>query len=161
MAIREKHHRLPKEYYQGDTVVALTLCVQNRNQIFTTPDIVYAFIGMLEEIIPKHQCFIPVYCFMPDHLHLIVAGLAENTNLLSFIQSFKQKTGYWMSKNLVYVRWQKNYYDHVLRRSESLLGYVRYILDNPVRKGLVAAWQEYPFIGSIGCNFNDVLQGMM
>jgi len=36
-------------------------------------------------------------------------------------------------------------YDHVLRKEESIEGVARYILDNPVRKGLVSDYKEYPF----------------
>ncbi|MBM4287512.1 MAG: hypothetical protein FJ135_05080 [Deltaproteobacteria bacterium] len=161
MVVRQKPHRLPKEYYRGETTVALTLCVQDKKQIFSNPDIVQTFIDMLEELAQKHQCVVPVYCFMPDHLHLIVSGSAEETKLLPFIVSFKQKTGFWLSKNMAGVRWQKNYYDHVLRRQESLIAYIRYIINNPVRKGLVAYWHEYPFIGAIGGNLEDVLHSLI
>ncbi|GEM_PF-1508819 len=49
--------------------------------------------------------------------------------------------------------WQHRGYDHVLRRREyerrTLRKMIRYILENPVRKQLAAAWQEYPFLGSM------------
>lgn len=44
--------------------------------------------------------------------------------------------------------WQSGYYDHVLRNDEGSLGVMRYILENPVRAGLVAEVQEYPYSGS-------------
>jgi hypothetical protein len=44
--------------------------------------------------------------------------------------------------------WQPSYYDHVLRKDEDTLNVARYILDNPVRKGLVKHFLEYGFSGS-------------
>jgi putative transposase len=41
--------------------------------------------------------------------------------------------------------WQKNFYDHIVRSDESLLDLCHYILNNPVRKGIVSTWEEYPY----------------
>jgi len=41
--------------------------------------------------------------------------------------------------------WQRSYYDHIVRKVESLEEICEYILDNPVRKGLVKNCQEYPY----------------
>ena len=161
MGVRQKPHRLPKDSYQGTAIVALTLCVQDRNQVFNNQNIVNDVVTILSEMAQKHDVVILVYCFMPDHLHLVIRGVKDNTNLLAFIAAFKQKTGFWMATNKVGGRWQKNYYDHVLRREESLTAYISYILNNLVRKGLAAFWQEYSFIGSIGGNLEDVLHSLM
>jgi len=39
--------------------------------------------------------------------------------------------------------WQEESFDHVLRSSEDLDAKIDYILQNPVRSGLVADWREY------------------
>lgn len=98
---------------------------------------------------------------MPDHQHLIITGTSLNSDIWNALVSYKQKTGYWMSLNRINFSWQKDFYDHVIRRDENLATQVRYILDNPVRKGLVSTWQEYLFKGSIGCNLEDVLKGII
>ena len=50
----------------------------------------------------------------------------------------------------VTIRWQGDFYDHVLRESErstdefdAILAYIR---GNPERAGLVRHWSEYPYI---------------
>jgi REP element-mobilizing transposase RayT len=75
---------------------------------------------------------------MPDHLHIVVAGTQDDVNLVKFINDYKQKTGFWLSQNQPGVSWQKDFYDHILRKDESLPAVIQYILDNPRRKGLVA-----------------------
>src|SRR2546426_10884176 len=40
--------------------------------------------------------------------------------------------------------WQEESFDHVLRSSESLDAKIDYVLQNPVRKGLVRIASEYP-----------------
>jgi len=66
-----------------------------------------------------------------------------------------------MSANGSSLKWQKDFYDHVIREHEDLSTQARYILDNPVRKEIVSSWQEYPYIGAIGCRLEDVLDGIM
>ena len=66
-----------------------------------------------------------------------------------------------MVKNRPEMGWQKDFYDHIMRTQEDIVAQVKYILDNPVRKGLVVNWEDYPFKGSIGCKLEDVLAGII
>jgi hypothetical protein len=42
--------------------------------------------------------------------------------------------------------WQTESFDHVLRSSDSLDAKVAYVLENPVRRGLVNLWAYYPWL---------------
>jgi hypothetical protein len=42
--------------------------------------------------------------------------------------------------------WQDESFDHVLRHAESLEAKIRYVRENPVRKGLVTRPEEYPWL---------------
>ena len=53
--------------------------------------------------------------------------------------------------------WQRSFYEHVLRRDESTDVTAAYILANPVRAGLAAAPQEYPWLGSFVTTIEDLL----
>jgi len=55
--------------------------------------------------------------------------------------------------------WQPSFYDHVLRNDEDLPAVARYILNNPVRKGLVDHYTEYVFSGSLV--FKDGIEGVL
>jgi len=157
----EKNHRLPREYYLGETTAAFTLCVHDKKTIFQDPAVVHAFVSILITALENSRCIVPVYCFMPDHLHIILTGAEPQADLWKTIVSFKQKTGYWLSRNMPTARWQKDFYDHIIRTEKTVTTQVRYILDNPVRKGIVTSWQDYPYKGSIGCSLDDVLSGIM
>ena len=45
--------------------------------------------------------------------------------------------------------WQLSFWDHFLRGDERLELVIEYVLNNPVRSGLVARWRDYPFSGSL------------
>lgn len=87
------------------------------------------------------------YCIMPNHLHLLLK-LKEKygKTLQNWIAAFKRYTARQASEEFgVQPLWQKNFYEHVVRRDESLEEIAKYIVYNPVRKGLVSNWQEYPY----------------
>ena len=146
--IREKHHRLPEEYYRGYRIVSFTCRVQNQLMFFTTDEIFFLFEEMLLEAIDKHACDAYVYLFMPDPAHMILATKDDSGEVLKAMKLFKQKSGFWLSKHRQNVKWQKDYYDHILRREEDIQKHVRYILANPVRAGIVEDWKDYKFRGS-------------
>jgi REP element-mobilizing transposase RayT len=64
------------------------------------------------------------------------------------MKRFKQRSSFWLAQNRPGIRWQKDFYDHILRRDEDLIRHVRYILANPIRAGLVTDWRQYPYRGS-------------
>jgi hypothetical protein len=41
-----------------------------------------------------------------------------------------------------------------MRQDEDINEQIKYILENPIRKGLVDDWKEYPFKGSTIYNFD-------
>ena len=45
--------------------------------------------------------------------------------------------------------WQAEFFDHLLRSQESYADKWRYVVENPVRAGLVARSQDWPFAGEI------------
>jgi putative transposase len=88
------------------------------------------------------------YCFMPDHLHLLIEGKDSDSDMRKFISSYKQYTSYYYKKETKVPLWQINFYEHVLRKEEDTLTVAYYIFNNPVRKGLVDDYRQYKFLGS-------------
>ncbi len=89
------------------------------------------------------------YCFMPDHLHLLVEAEAEDADLMKFAHAMKQRTGYEYRRVSTDSLWQKGCFDHVLRDDEVMPVVAKYILANPVRGGLCTESGDYPFAGSL------------
>jgi len=164
MDIKEKRHRLPIAFYKGEVSAAFALCLKgdiNAGFSLHNHEMVSIFTDILTSLIARTGCIVPVYCFMPNHQHLIITGTQRDSDIWKAITSYKQKTGFWMKSNKSGIRWQKDFYDHVIRRHEDIATQIKYILDNPVRKRLVSSWEEYPFQGSIGCKIEDILNGIV
>ncbi|MDE3058892.1 MAG: transposase [Bacteroidota bacterium] len=153
--IREKHHRLEEEFYRGCKVVSFTACVKDRVSFFTVEDRFRNCEVFLLKALKEFESEAEVYLFMPDHAHLLLRGENETSDVLKTIKSFKQKSGFWLYQNHPSVHWQKDFYDHILRKEKEVAKHIRYILYNPVRAGLVEDWGEYPFKGSTIHNLNE------
>ena len=85
---------------------------------------------------------------MSDHLHLVVGALTDSCELRAFVSAWKQRTGFLHRRRTGQFLWQPSYFDHVLREEEDTQRVVRYVLENPVRRGLVKEFGDYPFCGS-------------
>ena len=84
---------------------------------------------------------------MPDHLHLLLSLKDEYQKGLQDWVSASKRYSAKRIYELYEVRplWQKNFYDRVVRKEESLPDIASYILHNPVRKGIVSEWESYPY----------------
>ncbi len=156
-SIKEKKHRLPSRSYQGQVAVAFTVRIEGSDDAFTDADLVERFKKYLETSAKRYHCLIPIFCFMPDHLHVIFEGKTDNADAREAMIRFKRLTGRWLSESRKAFRWQKDFYDHILRPNEDVRNQVRYIANNPVRKKLVDDWTKYPHTGSFGYDLHDLV----
>jgi len=158
--IRGKKHHLPRFCYLGQVCVAITACIETGRPIFRNCEIVAAFTDFLREATDRNHCVVPVYCFMPEHLHVVIKGQRDGSDIWMAMSRFKQRSGYWLSKNAS-ACWQSDFYEHIIRRDESFANQIRYIANNPVRRGPVESWDHYPFTGSIGFNLKELLSDIL
>ncbi len=153
--------RLKDFDYLGRYRYFVTICTAHRKNIFDENNaLVKEMVEILAECGGKHGFMIWGYCFMPDHLHFLAEGKNAHSDLKKFIKDYKQKTGYRFANREAAngdKLWQPGYYDHVLRESEDTEGVLRYILNNPVRKGFVAYYLDYRNSGSLVMDVRNVL----
>jgi len=154
-AIREYKHRLPRELYKGKLACVFTSCIREKKELFLTKSIFFPVEKILLDCLRKEECEAYIYLFMPDHCHLLIEGRSDDSDLWEFMVNFKQRSGYWFSQNRLGAEWQKDFYDHILRKEEDLVKQIRYILGNPLRKGLVDNWRKYPYKGSTIYNLDE------
>lgn len=156
--IRERKHRLSRECYRGEVAVAFTLRIESGQSDFYKSDVIQSCVDIVEAICNENRVQ-AVYCFMPDHLHIVLRGQVPDSDLWKAIVDFKQRTGYWYGKNRPQIKWQKEFYDHIVRKDEHLRDVFKYLIANPVVKGATSDWQEYLYKGAIGLDFDDVVNG--
>jgi putative transposase len=140
--------RLPREYYQGDAVVHWTLPVSHRRRGWLDESFHAAFRELLLHTAAREGLLCPVYCLMPDHLHLVWMGLrldSDQRNGMAFLRTH-------LEPKLSPQKFQHQAHDHVLkeheRRRNAFASVCFYIIENPVRAKLATSSGEWKFKGS-------------
>ena len=127
----------------------VTACTQNRRNILATPAIHETVLRFGQEG-PSHGAWIGAYVIMPDHLHLFVATDDEQMAISAWMKSLKNTISKMLRENGVAPpHWQKTFFDHLLRSSESYSEKWNYVRENPVRAGLVPKADHWPYVGEI------------
>jgi putative transposase len=141
--------RLSAEFYQGDAVVHWTLTIFDRDTGWLNESFHLRFREVMLHAAAREGLFCPVYCLMPDHIHLIWIGLRPETD---------QRTGMTFLRThlksfLAPFKFQPQAYDHVLRDEErkqnAFAKICFYILANPVRAGLIKETERWSFCGAV------------
>jgi putative transposase len=108
-----------------------------------------AFVRFAECAHADYDIAVGRYVIMPDHVHLFVSG-PEDFELGRWMGALK----HYLEKRAVQTEsatplWQRGFFDHVLRNDESYAEKWNYVRDNPVRAGLVADADDWPYAGEI------------
>ena len=127
----------------------VTCCTLRRRPHLANNHIHEAFVKFSKNALSDFGIAVGRYVILPDHLHLFVA-LPDSFKLGDWVGTLKR----------VLVRslqgsgsgdpiWQRGFFDHVLRSSESYSEEWNYVRENPVRAGLVKRADDWPFSGEI------------
>ncbi|MBK6793980.1 MAG: transposase [Anaerolineales bacterium] len=111
----------------------------------------------LHTLSPEHYN-LHSYCLMPNHCHLLInqQDIQEPplpidgkhyTSLSHVMRLLKGRTGYTCTKLLGRkgAFWQHESYDHVVRDDREFTRILDYIVNNPVKAGLVEKWQDWSY----------------
>ena len=138
----------------------LTFCTFQRHCVFVTPERVGLVRTQILRSATEQQFALIADCFMPDHLHLLVEGLTDASDCRRFISLAKQFSGFHYQKAFGGRLWQRYGFERVLRHDEATVSVARYILENPLRAGLVKSVSDYPFIGSNVYTVAEILEAV-
>jgi REP-associated tyrosine transposase len=143
---RRTSPRLASFDYVGPYAYSLTVSAARGHRPFTSTVAVRDCLQALSEACAEHRFTIRAYCFMRDHLHLLVEG-SQDSSLVPFMKHFKQLSSYRHKQRTGRLLWHRSYHDHVLRKEEEPRTTAEYIWNNPIRAGLAASRGTDPFVG--------------
>lgn len=122
-----------------------TLCKIEPNSVgdcFSGPNIIISDLGMMVDKYINNidtaysNVSLDCYILMPNHIHLIIAITSNQNNINSastslsqIIKSLKIIT----TKKARFQIWQKNYYEHIIRKEHELDAIREYIINNPFK----------------------------
>jgi putative transposase len=153
--------RLDTFDYIGQQRYFLTFCCRDRVAVFTDRQVSEQTLTQFQRT-SALECFaILAYCLMPDHVHLLVEGVSLNSDFKRFAKMAKQRSGGLYARTRHQRLWQAGYYERVLREEDDARDLARYIVNNPLRAGLVESPSDYPFVGSDVWSLADLLESIV
>ena len=81
-----------------------------------------------------------VCLLMPDHVHGVMA-FGRDRSIKQIVSSWKG----FLAKTCG-IAWQRDFFEHRLRNDENEVAKVHYVRMNPVRAGLVARPEDWPYV---------------
>ncbi|HYE25043.1 MAG TPA: transposase [Clostridia bacterium] len=127
-----------------------TFCTYNR---WILPECVRGLVLQSCQHEHDRRAFISAVVVMPDHVHLIFAPMLDEAknriwHLSEILGGIKSASAHAVNKELRRSGpvWQEETFDHVLRSGENLNEKLVYVVNNPVRRGIVKHPRDYPWL---------------
>ncbi len=127
------------------TLVFVTVCTARRER-WLACDEVHARLGEVWR--QEDRWHVTSYLLMPDHLHFFAQPSALNIGFDEWVTAWKRRFGR-MRPALPGGGWQSLSFHHRIRSYEDACKKLDYMQQNPVRAGLVARTEDWPYRGSI------------
>ena len=146
--------------YLGLHRYSLTFCTDHRRHLLVDPAVVSLVLTQISRAAAENRFAVIAYCFMPDHLHLLIEGRSDASDCKRFIARAKQYSAFYFSRAYHQVLWQRYGYEHVLQDDERSEIVAKYIVEHPIRAGLVRRVEDYPHVGSLEYSLADLVEGV-
>jgi putative transposase len=146
-----KHLRRLERVWIDQPIYFITTCTFGPQAILATGEIATLLSDEWRDAHDRHGWSIGRYVIMPDHVHFFCRAELDAKSLPIFMQKWKPWSSKRMARGLKVAGtiWQEEFFDHVLRSSESYSQKWDYVKENPVRAGLVKKSDDWPFQGEI------------
>src|SRR6266576_4595363 len=147
--IGRKHpiHLDVHERRDAPIIVFLTVCTKDRKAILASSESQALLIAAWGT---AKMWRVGRYVIMPDHVHLFCAPAESETQpLLQWVKYWKYVAARTRTNPVESPIWQRHFWDTKLRRSESYDQKWQYVVENPVRAGLVARSEDWSFQGEL------------
>jgi len=125
-------------YSEPGRIYLVTSVTRGRRPVFSDLAAARVLVRALRREEELQRASTLAYVVMPDHLHWLLA-LGEKRSLSVVVRAVKAVTAHELGCPI----WQAGFHDHALRQEEDLAALARYVVNNPVRAGLVRRVADY------------------
>ncbi|MBI5200293.1 MAG: transposase [Elusimicrobia bacterium] len=136
--------RKPRVHFEGARY-HVTLRGNGKRTLFPDQEAFEYFLKLLAERLPRFECILHVYCLMTNHVHLVIE--VGTIPLGRLIHSLEPAYARYFHKRFGTVGhlFYRPHGAKLCDRDEYLLTLLKYIHNNPIRAGMVAKPEEWPY----------------
>jgi len=137
-------HGIPP-WVESGAIYFITICTEPRsiNQL-CTPEAAAWIRESFEFREQRGDWWVHLLLLMPDHLHAIMS-FAQEPGMTRALTQWKRYAAREHG-----IQWQRDFFEHRLRDSDNRVEKAHYIRMNPVRAGLVAKPEDWPYVWAKG-----------
>jgi putative transposase len=128
----------------GYSAYFITASTFQRMSIFQSHRMADLLVKVLFDYRDQKKYLLHEFVIMPDHFHLLISPVQSLERALQFIKggfSYRAKKELGFGGEI----WEKSFYDRRVRDVEDYFAYRHYIRQNPLKRGLTPAAEEYPY----------------
>ncbi|MBL9115631.1 MAG: transposase [Verrucomicrobiaceae bacterium] len=115
-------------------------CAHRGVDQLTSPAVADGLLGSLRKYSEQGKWHVLLALLMPDHLHGVFAFPRTSSPMPAVVRDWKRYTARFLG-----IQWQEGFFDHRLRSDDEVTAKLRYVVNNPVVKGLCQTAEEWPF----------------
>jgi putative transposase len=145
--IRKLRPRIESFDYTGRYAYHLIMRTAHSQRVFENRTIAAGQVSTLLQCAEVTGFDVLAYCLMPNHLHTLVQGFSDDSDLRKFVHRFKQVSSFNYKKQTGKPLWQTSYYERALRQEDNFQVVADYIFANPVKDGLASDARSYAHSG--------------
>ncbi|MFM8717592.1 MAG: REP-associated tyrosine transposase [Spartobacteria bacterium] len=136
-----------REGFNRPVIVFLTVCTKDRKRILANEQ---SHRLLRESWKLADSWIVGRYLLMPDHLHLFCSPAnTVETPIMKWVSFWKSHTARHWPHRADAPLWQRDFWDTQLRKRDSYDEKWRYVVENPLRAGLVTKSSDWPYQGEI------------
>jgi putative transposase len=117
----------------------VTTGIMDKIRVFDKPESAKLVLETLQFFRKRNEIELYGYVVMPEHVHFMVK-LTGNETISNIVKRMKTFASRQLGPD---VQWEKGFWSEVIEGREFGLQKLKYIHENPVRKGLVAQAEDY------------------
>jgi putative transposase len=151
-----KHLRRLERIWVDSPIYFVTSCTKHRRKILARAEVAKVLIDEWRAAHSRHGWAVGRYVIMPDHVHFFCRPERDAKMLSDFVRFWKSYTSRKIntldsarSAPAATTLWQREFFDHILRATESYSEKWNYVRENPVRAGFVSTADEWKYAGEI------------
>ena len=146
-----RHLRRLDEIWVTNPIYFITICADGRLPRLANDDFHAIAIEVWRNCEEHYGWTVGRYVIMPDHVHFFAYDSHVESTLSEFVGKWKEWTAKYCRRGLGFLMplWQPEFFDHILRSSESYEEKWEYVRNNPTRAGLAESADGWKYQGEV------------
>ena len=136
----------PLQILRNNRTFFVTTKTHRSKRLFQVDRHAALLIDVLRSCVRARRFTVHDFVIMPDHIHLLLTTPAD-VSLEKAVQWIKGGFSFRLKRETDYTGevWQRGFSDHRVHDAENFAAHCRYIAENPVKDGLAASPEDFPW----------------